>query len=366
MKIAILGGGNVGTLTAAELSLKNNVRIYTSNTTGNKNINVYNKNEELLYTSGTIKFSNDLKEVIEDAEVIISTFPSNIFPKFVKNINSYIKENAYLIFMPGTGGKEYITKKYISKNINIVGLQRVYSIARLKEKGKSVYMLGKKERLYASAIPRNKTKDACELLQKLFNIPTYQLNNYLEVTFTPSNPILHTSRLYSMFKSMEKYKNEILFYEDWDYESAEILFKCDEELQKLCNKLDEIDLTGVVSLKKYYESSDEESFVNKIKSIESFKGISAPMIEKNGIFLPDYNSRYFTEDFPFGLFIIKGFSEICQVDTPIIDDVLRWFQTIKEKEYLIGNKLTGKDIKELGIPQNYGIRTIQDIYNFYM
>ena len=349
---------------AAELALNNEVNLYTNFKMNNREIEVYNQDDEKLYSSKINLATDDMKKAIGNAEVIFCTVPSNVVPSIICDIGKHIKENAYLIFMPGTGGKEYISKAKIKKNITIAGLQRVYSIARLKEKGKSVYMLGKKEKLFVSAITNNKSKEVSIILEKLFNIPCVCVNNYLAVTLTPSNPILHTSRLYAMFKEQEK--KEILFYEEWDEESSRILFECDDELRKICNKLDKLNLEEVVSLKEYYESKTEEKFANKLKSIKSFKGIKAPMIKSKGKYIPDYESRYFTEDFPYGLLIIKGFALICDIDTPMIDNIIKWVQVKLNKQYIINDKLEGKDVIETGIPQNYGINTIEDIYNFYM
>lgn len=351
---------------AAELALNNEVNLYTNFKMNNREIEVYNQENKKLYSSKINLATNDMEKAIGNAEVIFCTVPSNVVPSIIGDIGKHIKENAYLIFMPGTGGKEYISKAKITKNITIAGLQRVYSIARLKEKGRSVYMLGKKDRLFASAIPNNKSKDVSIILEKLFNIPCVCVNNYLAVTLTPSNPILHTSRLYAMFKKQEEYEKEILFYEEWDEESAKILFKCDDELRKICNKLNKLNLEEVTSLKEYYESKTEEEFANKLKSIKSFKGIKAPMIKSNGKYIPDYKSRYFTEDFPYGLLIIKGFATICNIDTPMIDNIIKWVQAKLNKQYIINNKLEGKDIHETGVPQNYGINKIEDVYNFYI
>ena len=157
-----------------------------------------------------------------------------------------------------------------------------------------------------------------------------------------------------------------MFYEEWDEESAKILFECDDELRKICNKLNKLNLEEVTSLKEYYESKTEEEFANKLKSIKSFKGIKAPMIKSNGKYIPDYKSRYFTEDFPYGLLIIKGFALICDIDTPMIDNIIKWVQVKLNKQYIIDNKLEGKDIVETGIPQNYGINKIEDVYRFYI
>lgn len=366
MKIAVIGGGNIGTLPAAELALENEVVLYTNNISKNKEISVFNQEDILLYKAEISIITNDMKEALKDAKVVFCTIPSNGIPDVIQEIGKHIQPNTILIFMPGTGGKEYISKKFINKDITLAGLERVFSIARIKEKGKSVYMLGKKDKLYVSAFPRAREDEVVEIIEKLLKIPCTKVKNYLAVTLTPSNPILHTARIYSMFKDNEKFEKEILFYEEWDKESAKILFECDRELQEICKAMVKLNLQEVVSLKKYYESEKEEQFVNKIKSIKSFKGIKTPMIKNQDFYYPDYNSRYFTEDFPFGLLIIKGFGSICGINTPNIDKIIEWFQKVKKKEYIINGELKGKDIHETGIPQNYGINTIEDIYNFYM
>lgn len=358
-------GGNIGTLLAAELALENDVRLYTRYNTDNRVIEVFDQEGSIICESKLSVITNDINEALEDADIVFCTLPSNAVPSIIKEIGEAIPEKAILFFMPGTGGKEYISKALIKKDITIAGLQRVYSIARLKEKGKSVYMLGKKKKLYISTIPKSEEKKAISILEKLLKIPCNSVDNYLAVTLTPSNPILHTTRIYSILNKKKKLSKEVLFYEDWDANSARILFKCDNELQNICNSLKMLNLKEVVSLKEYYESETEEQFIKKMKSIKSFKGIKMPLIKEGKYYCPDYDSRYFTEDFPYGLLIIKGFAEICNVNTPNIDKIIEWFQNIQNKDYLIDGKLKGRNLVETGIPQNYGINNIEDIYRFY-
>lgn len=191
------------------------------------------------------------------------------------------------------------------------------------------------------------------------------LPNYLNVTLTPSNPILHTSRLYSIFKdynSKKGYDEPPLFYEEWNNESSEILIKCDNELHNIISKLDEIDLSHIKPLLEHYESHDAISLTNKIKSIRGFKGLTTPSIFENGKYAPDLNSRYFTADFPYGLMIIKAFGIIANTKTPMIDELLRWIG----KNYIdeLGNLAI--DSKELTLPQNYGIDSIEKVKKIYL
>ena len=65
-------------------------------------------------------------------------------------------------------------------------------------------------------------------------------------------------------------------------------------------------------------------------------------------YIPDFSDRYFTEDFPFGLLIIKSIAEIFNIDTPYINKVLKWGQEMIGKEYLILEELKGKDLHATG------------------
>ena len=48
--------------------------------------------------------------------------------------------------------------------------------------------------------------------------------------------------------------------------------------------------------------------------------------------IPDFNSRYFTEDFPYGLKFIKETAAKQNMTTPVIDMVYNWgINILKEK-----------------------------------
>ena len=66
------------------------------------------------------------------------------------------------------------------------------------------------------------------------------------------------------------------------------------------------------------------SLTRKISSIPAFQAITSPMVETEGGWKADFGSRYFTEDFPFGLRWIKELAEENDVPTPIIDEVYNW------------------------------------------
>ena len=334
MKITIIGGGNIGILMASEMSKLASVYVYSSKYAAwNSHVDVFDNEDNYLFTSEKIVFVNNLKIAVENADVVFVTYPSYLFDSLSIQLSLYLLPGTYVGIIPGGGGSEFAFSNLVAKGCVLFGLQRVHSIARIKEYGKSVYMLGRKDSISVSSIPNNKIKNAKELSERLFNMKCTVLPNYLSITLTPSNPILHTTRLYSMFREWTPnviYPNNILFYESWDDDSSRVLLLCDEEVQNLCNVIP-LDLSYVKSLKEHYGVTDVQTMTEKIKSINAFKGILSPMKKVSNGFMPDFSSRYFMADFSFGIKVIKDIAGIFGVETPYINMVWKWYIETTEK-----------------------------------
>lgn len=336
MKITIMGGGNIGSLMAAEMAYKGHeVTLYTSKPKQWKNwISVYDIKDNLLLEGELANITNDLKEAIEFADMLFVTMPSQTFSQLAKDIAPYVNAGQMIGIIPGSGGAEFAFSGLINKGCLLFGFQRVHSIARLKEYGKSVYMLGRKTEIQLGAIPAGITEHLCGLVESLLDMPCIALPNYLCVTLTPSNPILHTTRIYAMFQDYKVgvvYPRNFLFYEEWDDFSSEMLIKCDSELQQLC-KVIPLELDDVKSLQQHYESYTVKDMTQKISGISAFKGLFSPMTKCDEGWVPDFESRYFTADFPYGLKVIKDIGTVFNVKMPEIDKVWKWYELVNYKE----------------------------------
>lgn len=372
MNICVIGGGNMGTLISAEISLskKHNVRLLASKAHLFSNeiiIDDWNDNTQKRAHIGLI--TADKQKALENAELILITVPANALAKLVEEIYPYVQKNAIIGMIPGSGGAEFVLSKFRQKGCIIFGLQRVPSISRVKEYGRTVSNQGRKAKLEISCMPQESTNDVADLVAELFNIPCDVASNYLNITFTPSNQILHTTRIYTLFKHYEngiEYPQQKYFYKDWDDDSSVALIACDYELQMICKELSFFDLSGVKSLLEHYEVNDYQEMTYKLSHIRAFANIKIPMILlENGNYVPDKENRYFTSDIPYGLCIIRGFADILNVPTPNIDKVLKWYEKFADLEYFVNEKFIGKDLINTGIPQNYGINTEKDIIDFY-
>jgi opine dehydrogenase len=368
-KMCICGGGNIGHALAAMLGSRQDldIRILTGAPQKWKH-NIEAKVEEAtrLVTLQNI-ITDDPLVSVKDADIIFITVPSHARAEILRKISPYVKENAWVGGVPGSGGFEWIAKTLLGDKVNIFGLQRVPYISRIIDYGKSVNITSVKKEIYVATLYKNKSNEIKEMLNCIFQVPVHLLDSYLEVTLSTSNPILHPSRLYGMFsnwKNGQYYKSKVLFYEQWDDFSSKILLSCDEELQQICKAIP-IRLSGVKSLKEHYESQNEEELSQKIKSIKAFKGIETEMIYTREGYMPDFQSRYFLEDIPFGLVMLRGIGEITKVKTPTMDLIIQWAQLHMDKQFIDNGKLNGKDMSNTSAPQMFNINSLENLVDFY-
>lgn len=372
MKITVVGGGNIGTAMCAEFANHGHeVSLLTSKPGRFREVlSVWNEDEKREYSGKLQRISDCAAEVLPGAQVVVVTLPAFLMPAFAQSSLSYMAPGTILVVMPGYGGAEFIFQKHMQKGVFLVGFQRVPAVYRLIEYGRISKLSGRRAELLYAAMPNHVPDSVHSTLETVFSMPCRKLPNFLSVTLTPSNPILHTTRLYALFHTLSPdatLEENPCFYSDWDDLSSDWLIRCDAELQQLLQYFPQLDLQNVRSLREHYESPDVPSMTRKLRSIASLGGIRSPMVETGGRFAVDWNSRYFKADFPYGLAIIKGIAVLCGMDTPNIDTVLSWYaQAVGAEYYLPDGSFAGKDLCKTGIPQNYGINTAEDLLKLYL
>lgn len=333
MRITVVGGGNIGTQFAVHCAEKgHDVTIYTSTPEiFEKHLQIEDEKGNIIHDARISCATYSSKEAFSNAELILVTVPSNVMRGFAEVIYDTSSADAIIGVVPGSGGGECAFKKCIERGNLFFALERVPAIARLKEKGKSVRCVGYRKELYLSALPQERKDECCNLIQNLFDIPCIAKDSILSLSLTPSNPILHTTRLRSMFSDYVNgvtYERIPLFYEEWDDESSMLLMACDEEVQSICRALPIFQNDSVKSLCEHYESWTVESMTKKISGIKAFQGIRTPALQMGKGWIPDLRSRYFTADFSYGLSLIKQVADFVEVKVPNITDTLRWYQKI--------------------------------------
>ena len=325
-KVCICGGGSLAHVCAGVLSSQPDVEV-----------NIFTRKPELwshqlevtdsrgkVYNGNLNIISNSPEEALKDCDIVFLCLPGFAIEGTLNSIKPYIG-NAVVGSIVCSTGFFFAAHRILGEDARLFGFQRVPYIARTKEYGHTANLLGYKPQL-AIAVENVEDNEAFrQLVETLWMTPVKLLGSHYEVSLTNSNPILHTGRLYSMWKDWdgEVYDHNILFYKEWTNEASQMLIDMDAEFMQL---LDVLPVTkgAIPSLLEYYESHDEESLTRKIKSIPTFQNITSPMKEVDGGWVPDFESRYFTEDFPYGLKFIVELAKDKNIDCPNLNMVFEW------------------------------------------
>ena len=355
--ICICGGGSQGHISAGVIGSNSN---YSVN----------------ILTRRPSFWSHDFKSIdLEGKEYVakldlITDVPANIIPKVdivliclpgyaicdeLEKIKPYLRKNTIVGSVFGGSGFFLDVQKILGNDIRAFALQRVPFTGRPLEYGHSARLKGYKPYLKVATMNIEDQDEVVRMLTDWYKTPVYKLSHYLEATLSNSNPLLHPCRLYVLFKdwtSETVYKSiPFLYGDDWDDESSELWVACDDELSNIIAKLP-VNKKEIPTVLEYYGCENIKQLTAKMRSIVPFRGVQPHMIEVEGGYKLDNHHRYFIEDIPYGLVLIKSFAELVHVDTPNIDKVIYWAQNLMGKEYLVDGKLIGKDIAEACVCKN--------------
>ena len=327
-KVCICGGGNLGHVVAGFLAANGDceVSLLTRHPERwQQTLEITTPDGEVL--KGRLKtISSDPAEVIRPSDIVLLCLPGFSIREVLHQIAPALSSGTAVGSIVCSTGFFFEAFDILPPQTPLFGFQRVPFISRLKQYGHSADLLGYKPRLNI-AIEQTSEKEALRAdIERLFKAPVKLLSSYYEVSLTNSNPLLHPARLYSLWNDWHEgvvYPRENLFYEEWTIEASSYLIQMDLEFQKL---LDVLPVTrgSIPTILDYYESTDAVSLTNKLQSIQAFKGIKSPMKKVDGGYIPDFGSRYFTEDFPYGLQIVQQQARQHGINTPTIDEILHW------------------------------------------
>ena len=327
MKICICGGGSLGHVCAGVLASHPDVEVSILTMHPERwgtALKITDINDK-VYNGRLSKVSCQPAEVLPGCDMVFFCLPGFAIESTLHKIAPFVDETMWVGAVVSSTGFFFAAHRILPETTPLFGFQRTPFIARVAEYGHAASLLGYK-RSVAVAVERTEEKEKVRKeVERLFMTPTELLNNFYEASLTNSNPILHTGRLYSMWGKWdgELYDHNIFFYKEWTDEASQTIIDMDKEFMTLLDCLP-VDKKHIPSLLEYYESTDATSLTRKISNIPAFQPIGSPMKEVEGGWIPDFESRYFTEDFPYGLRIIKDLSTKYKVETPVIDKVYAW------------------------------------------
>lgn len=326
MNICICGGGNLGHVCAGFLANRGHqVSILTTKPERwSSEIEIVAPDGDFVGKLASI--SSEPSEVIPQAEMILICLPGFAIHDELVKIKPHISRSCIVGTVVSSTGFFFEAFKVLPKDTVLFGFQRVPFISRTIEYGQKAELKGYKETLSVAIEQTDDKEPIRQQLEQLFEKPVTLLDSYYEVSLSNSNPLLHPSRLYTMWKDWEPgivYPRNPQFYAEWTLEASALLIQMDEEFQHLLKVLG-LKPGCIPTVLDYYESTDAESLTNKLHTIKAFQGIYSPMKEVPGGFIPDFSSRYFTEDFPYGMRFIVETAQKQNINIPTIEEVYRW------------------------------------------
>ena len=328
MKICICGGGNLGHVVAGFVAAqgKHEVCLLTRQPERWSTQLTIEAPEGKTYTGHLSGIYSDAKQAISDAQIILLCLPGYGIRDTLLQIKDYLRPDAAVGTVVSSTGFFFQAIDILSASQTLFGFQRVPFISRVIDYGHRARLMGYKESLEL-AIERSAQPGILrDVLSDMLRTPIHLLGSHYEVSLSNSNPLLHPSRLYSLWKDWHPgiiYDRIPMFYEEWTEEAAELYINMDRELQALLEQLP-VSKGSIATVLAYYESTDAPSLARKLRSIEAFKGIASPMKQVEGGFVPDFHSRYFTEDFPYGLAFVHRLTLEKGIPSPTIDKIYEW------------------------------------------
>lgn len=326
MKICICGGGNLGHVCAGFLANRGHqVSILTTRP------NRWDSEIEIvapdgIFTGKLSQISSRPEEVIPQTEIILICLPGYAIHDELVIIKPFLPKETIVGSVVSSTGFFFEAFKVLPPDTQLFGFQRVPFISRVVDYGKKAELKGYKETLHVAIENTSEKEPIRAELEELFEKPVSIADSYYEVSLSNSNPLLHPARLYTMWKDWLPgivYPRNPQFYAEWTLEASALLIQMDDEFQHLLKALG-LKPGCIPTILDYYESTDAVSLTQKLHDIKAFQGIPSPMKEVKGGWIPDFSSRYFTEDFPYGMrFIVETASEQ-GVAIPTIEKVYQW------------------------------------------
>ena len=238
--IAFCGGGNLAHASIATIGHYNpDYTINVLSTRPNvwaKSITAYTAKsnwENRGDLKGNINIASDNpEEVVTGADIILICSPAHTKVDILKKVKPYIREGALVGSIFGQGAFDYQCMSVLgedvqSKNLTIFCLQYVPFICKAINYGKECNIIGPKRTLYATSYPVESVHYACNALSQCYFMPCVPVPNFLTLTLSPGNQIIHPGIVTGYFSQFrEKINHELklkdvpLLYEGLNQEGA--------------------------------------------------------------------------------------------------------------------------------------------------
>lgn len=329
--------------------------------------------------------SADPAEVIPNTDVVIIVVPAFAHAAVLRRIKPYVSEATVIGCMPTRGGFEFEATQLAAGREGarpmLFGLQTLPWSTRVTTLGRGVHIGAVKAEVVLAALPASHAPTIAARISEILGTRVVTTASFLGLTIGNPGQIIHPGLIYSHFRSWRggEYTDDRVprLYAEATDEMGDLVERLSDDVIATARALEaqsegEFELeAAVIPIHEWLRTAYGHVTADTTSVAACFRtgpiqARRAPMIEiRPGKFVPDFQYRYLSEDVPFGLVVTRALAEIAAVETPTLDEVIAWAQSVLQKAYLVGDGLRGPDIKDVPIPQNYGVSTGSDLIDWY-
>ena len=304
-----------------------------------------------ITATGKLRYvTMDIKDAVEDADVIFIVVPSFAHPTIFQKMIPHLKNGQHIIIVPDNYGS-FLLKKMMSDSgfnpdISVSGAPSLPYACRISDFN-TVMIYKKKFKMKIATSPGIKNLAVLDIMNDIFSdtVKFFTGSNLLEIDLDNINYTLHPLPLLLNYGDIEKNPETFRHYMDGVTPLiSEQMLKMDEERLVLGNALGLSLLSTMDQLKMYYGQNDSQTYYEYVNSPESpYKDIVGHNIR----------SRYITEDVP-GLHVpATELAGLVDIKMPIselcikLSSQLHAFDYASEGTTLAKLGLTGKTVAEI-------------------
>ncbi len=388
-RVAIVGGGSSTHLLAPLLASQGvEVSILTSrpNDWNNEVSCLYcdDSNEIQSEIMGTIEAVSDkAKDIIPYVDAILLCMPVYAYRDALKDLAPHIKgdKKVFIGTVYGQGGFDWMLKEAFgdlaARKVIGFAVGLLPWICRIKEYGKIGITYGPKDKNVVALTEKEEFDNLNDKLLKKMSLSYfgsgqfYLAENFISLTLSVDNQIIHPSRCFALSNSTPQGwdENSIpYFYRDFDDKSALVLKYLDDEFSSIRKAINGISsdnyeyMLDYLSLERFSYGSFNTDIKESFVSSKTLGAILPPVKLLKGSYFLDKDHRFFVDDINYGLCIAKWFGARLNIDTPAIDEIIAWASDLKGLNVpdFITNSLSDEDAEKYGMPTCYGINSLNE------
>jgi len=343
MDITVLGGGDGAYMMSADLTLKGHTVTMYEMPRFEKQITELLKTKEIRIRRGEKEdvaklhmVTTNIEEALHNTEWIFISVPAVAHKPYAELLANRIAPEQKIILFPGTFGSLVFIKTMRDRGVRgkivVAETDTLPWACRLTGvEGMKVYHTV--TQLGIGVYPSHMTEEVVHTLKELYPLTTHP--NVLECGLNSLNPVIHVASVLLNAGRIEYSRGEFYLYEEGITPSvAHVVEAVDEERRNISKAFgfnlvtlaEDLYLTGYGPKGTLWQAV-KGSYLTPIKDPMSLQ------------------SRYLTEDTPYGLVVWSRLGDVVRVGTPVMDALITLVSKVTGHNYWI----EGRTLEDLGI-----------------